>query len=313
MLTVWEIAYWLDKTNHLIPGGDIHSIKQPRTRDGFDIFEEAPVYFQFTPEENIFGWKECQKVGLSQNDTFVCFHERNSNYLKKEFPHMKYGYDSHRDANIDLLRPALSELTRKGYYAVRMGKYESDAFVSYDEKIIDYAYQAHSDFLDIFLGSHCRFFISSACGASAIALAFKKPICWVNAIPLEYVHAWASNYLYIFKKIWYKDERRFLTFKEIIDSGAGRFGFDEQYVKLGLEPIENTPEEIKAVVSEMDQRLSNNCESNEEDEELQRRFWAHFKPNYYNKVFNARIGAEFLRQNKDLLVSQSSRIEKSVN
>ena len=75
----------------------------------------------------------------------------------------------------------------------------------------------------------------------------------------------------------------------------------EIFAKLNLELIENTPEEIKAVTIEMDDRLNANWQTTEEDEELQQRFWALFGPDKL-KSPGLRIGAEYLRENKDLLV-----------
>jgi len=46
-----------------------------------------------------------------------------------------------------------------------------------------------------------------------------------------------------------------MTFSEILKSDAGRFLCTQQYQKLGIEIIENTPEEIVALANEMDERL----------------------------------------------------------
>ena len=81
----------------------------------------------------------------------------------------------------------------------------------------------------------------------------------------------------------------------------GRFLKTEQYEKAGIELIDNTPEEITSVALEMDGRLKGTWQSIEEDEKLQRRFWALFKPDDLNSVFRARVGTEFLRQNRQLL------------
>jgi len=92
-----------------------------------------------------------------------------------------------------------------------------------------------------------------------------------------------------------------LTFREVLESGAGRFLKDEQYEERGFEPVENTAEEITELVIEMDERLKGTWKSNEEDEQLQRRFWSLFKPTELNGVFLTRIGAGFLRENRSLL------------
>ena len=92
-----------------------------------------------------------------------------------------------------------------------------------------------------------------------------------------------------------------MTFREIFESGVRRLGLSEQYQRLGIEPIENTPEEITSLVLEMDERLKGTWQSAEEDEELQQCFWSLSEPGESNRVFLSRIGAEFLRQNRHLL------------
>ena len=92
-----------------------------------------------------------------------------------------------------------------------------------------------------------------------------------------------------------------MTFREILDSGKRSFLKSEEYKQLGIKIVENTPEEIAAVAVEMDERLRGTWQTAEEDEELQRRFWSLFKPSELNRNFLPRIGAEFLRQNQELL------------
>lgn len=92
-----------------------------------------------------------------------------------------------------------------------------------------------------------------------------------------------------------------MTFKEIYESGAGRFLRTEQYEELGIELIENTPDEILDVSMEMHQRLNCTWETTGEDEVLQKRFWDMFPKSELHGEFRARIGAEFLRQNSALL------------
>ena len=92
-----------------------------------------------------------------------------------------------------------------------------------------------------------------------------------------------------------------MTFREILESGAGRFLHREQYEGLGVEPVENTPEEITALAVEMDKRLNGTWQTTQEDQELQQRFWSLFNPSHLCYGSASRIGAEFLRQNQELL------------
>ena len=93
-----------------------------------------------------------------------------------------------------------------------------------------------------------------------------------------------------------------MTFREIIESGSGKYLHFESFEQQGIELIENTPEEIRDVVTEMDERLNGTWETTEEDEELQRRFWSLFEPNEFNSVFRCRTGTKYLHQNKELLI-----------
>jgi hypothetical protein len=75
-----------------------------------------------------------------------------------------------------------------------------------------------------------------------------------------------------------------------------------------IELKENTPEEIKDLVIEMDERLNGSWNETEEDISLQKKFWSIFNNNM--KKFNleklrgkikSRFGAKFLRENKNWL------------
>jgi len=120
-------------------------------------------------------------------------------------------------------------------------------------------------------------------------------------IPLEYAPTWGAEHLFIPKKLKLIRKKRLLSFREILSCEIGRFCYSRQYEEAGIEVIENTPEEITALVVEMDLRLKGQWQEKEEDEELQRRFRGLFMDNKINRVFRSRIGAEFLRQNKGLL------------
>jgi putative glycosyltransferase (TIGR04372 family) len=92
-----------------------------------------------------------------------------------------------------------------------------------------------------------------------------------------------------------------MSFSEIINLEFGGNDTNEIFASLNLELIENTSEEILDVTVEMVERLNGTWKTTEEDEELQERFWALFGPDKL-KSPDLRIGTEYLRQNKDLLV-----------
>jgi len=302
IINVSSIAYWLDRTNRLMPGADKHVVPPLiKVADTYALFERTQVHLSFTPKEECLGETALRELDIPNGASFVCFHSRSSAYLENMFPNENWRYHNYRDSSIKNYIPAAEELTHRGYFTIRMGAVVEEPLQTTNSMIIDYAVNNRTDFLDIYLGAKCRFFICDTAGIYAIPAVFRRPIAWVNFIVLQDVHTWGKNYLSIPKKLWLRSEHRFLTFREILDSEIGRLLHSEKYERLGIEVIENTPEEITDVAVEMDERLKGSWQTTEEDEQLQQRFWALFKPSELNQVFLSRIGAKFLRQNRELL------------
>lgn len=302
MLHVSRFARYLDMINRYLPGGRDHVILTSNNdRDVHGLLECIPIHLSFTSEEECMGRAMLRELGISDGVPFVCFHSRDSAYLDKMFPNKNLRYHNYRDSNIKNFIPAAEELVRRGYFAVRTGAVVKESLKTTNPMIIDYATKGRSEFLDVFLGAKNHFYLGDPCGFHAIPMIFRRPLVIVNMIPLEYAPTWGSDYLFIPKKLWLMEELRFLSFSEILESGIGRFFLNEQYEQIGVEVVENTPEEITAVVVEMDERLKGTWQTTEEDEELQQRFWSPFKPSELNGIFLSRIGAEFLRQNRELV------------
>jgi putative glycosyltransferase (TIGR04372 family) len=195
----------------------------------------------------------------------------------------------------------MEELANRGYIAIRMGAAVREALTTSNPKIFDYATRGRTDFLDVYLSAKCAFFVSSGTGLDELTRVFRRPLLFVNFVPLEYAHTWFPDGLFIPKKLWLTDERRFLRFREIIESGVGRVLKGEEYESHGIEVIENTPAEILAAVVEMDERLKGTWETTVEDEELQRRFWSLFEGSDLHGDIVSHIGAGYLRENRELL------------
>jgi hypothetical protein len=82
---------------------------------------------------------------------------------------------------------------------------------------------------------------------------------------------------------------------------VGHYFHSEPYTQAGIKLIANTPEEILGLAREMNERLDGAFEYTEEDEELQNRYHSLFQPHHRCYGTPARIGTEFLRQNRELL------------
>ena len=68
------------------------------------------------------------------------------------------------------------------------GKNTEKKFISKNKMVIDYSNSKfRSDFMDIYLGAHCEFCITTATGIDTIPLIFKKPIAAI-VVPLGYTN-----------------------------------------------------------------------------------------------------------------------------
>jgi putative glycosyltransferase (TIGR04372 family) len=302
-LHVNQFANRLASLNGKLPGGQIHKVpwRRNQDRDVDGLLMNIPPRLSFTAEEERQGAEALVRLGIPKGRHFVCFHARDSAYLNASFPPNDWSYSDIRNSNIQNYLGAANELARRGNFTVRMGAVVEQSLQTSDPMILDYATSFRTDFLDIFLSAKCRFFICSATGIERLPMIFRRPIAFVNWMPLDLVNTWGHEDLFIPKNLWLREQDRSLTFKEIISSGIGRYLLADQYREKGIEAVENTPEEITALAVEMDERLNGTWETTEEDEELQKRFWSLYEANELHRVFRIKIGADFLRQNRHLL------------
>ncbi len=286
---------------HVMPKAheDLHQYNNKKIRCILS-YDQPHIYF--TQEEECEGRAALREMGIPEGKKFVCFHARDSAYLDAIYPQMSWNYHDYRDSSIQNYLSAVCKLTERGYFAIRMGAVVKEKISPPHPAVIDYATNGRrTDFLDIYLGAKCRFFICSDVGISIIPEMFRVPMVYTNWVPLWRIFPWVFNGLVIFKKLYLTTEKRILSFKEIIHSDIGNCADGDVLKKRGIEVIENTPQEIEDVVLEMEDRLKGVWQTTPEDEDLQQRFWALFGPEKV-KSPDLRIGTKFLRQHSDLLL-----------
>ena len=319
-----KLARFTEKLNERLPGYEKFQIpnsdfmlsrkeyKDYMTGEDLTIYEKYNKYLKtvlsvsqpnlsFTLEEIKRGNTLLQKLGIPVNTPFICFHNRDSAFLDAVKSDYDWSYHDYRDSTIEKYLRAADEMTDRGCYSIRVGSITKEKVNNSNPALIDYANsEKRSDFLDIYLSARCKFFICSNTGMSFPAEVFNRPLVYVNWTDLLRLPVYALNGLIIFKKLYLKNENRYLSVQEIINFDFSVFNNNEISSNLGIELIENTPEEICSVTIEMDDRLNGNWKSTNEDEKLQKRFWDLFGADHL-KSKNLRIGADYLKQNKQLL------------
>ena len=302
ILKVYPVSKYFWNIMNTFSFGRKHIIKN-NSRDIYGVFEKSPIHLTFTQDEILQAKEDLLKMGIKDNEKYVLFLNRSERYLKETLPHMNLIHNSFRNCPINDFLPAAEMLSSNGNTVIRAGHLVGDIMETKNPKIIEYDRGGfRTELLDIYLAANCRYIVNSDSGYADIAEHnFRKPMVNVNFTQIEYIHSWSSRGLFTFRKYWLKSEKRFMKIKEMLESGAGRFHKVEDYEKKGIEIINNTPQEIKETVEEMEKRLNGEWKDNEEEKNLQELFWNHFKASNLHGVIRARIGAKFLRDNKSFV------------
>lgn len=274
-------------------------------RDMYGLLEKTSPHIDFTDNEIIQAKKELLGMNIKDKDKYVLLINRGSKFLKINFPDFDTSHNRFRNSSISNYLLMAENLTKKNNTVIRVGQFTDEPIKSNNKKIIDYDREGfRTDLLDIYLSKNCRYIVGCDTGFAYLpGYLFRKPTVIVNWAQLEYLIPYLKDWLFLFRKYWLKNEKRFMRVPEIIKSKAGRFHTYLDYQKKGIELIENTPEEINEVVDEMEKKLTGNFDYSEEDNYLQKCFWSHFEKSDLFGVARGRIGKNFLRNNKDLFLN----------
>tara|TARA_B110000003_G_C16594196_1_gene513010 strand:- start:287 stop:1507 length:1221 start_codon:yes stop_codon:yes gene_type:complete len=318
----WQVVI---KINKLIPGYESHLLpddlvyltqedkrlvgnkfkeKKQRVDDKLKlVLKNNQSNISFTQNELDKGFQVLKEIGCKREQDYICFHARDSMFLKNVSvnDNINYDYHNYRDSDINNYLLAAQEMASRDIFSIRMGAIVEKKIYCDSKLIFDYASSKYrSDFNDVYISGNCKFFLCSDTGISIVPEVFRVPVVHVNFTNITNLSVWTIDSLFIFKSFYLRSENRFMKFSEILDLEFGGIDTNEIFSKLNIELIENSPEEIRQVTIEMDERLNGIWEPKEEDKELQERFWLLFGPSKI-KSPNLRIGADFLRKNKHLI------------
>ena len=265
-------------------------------RDVHNLMETMPAHLTFTKAEERMGAEDRRRLGIPDGAKWVCLIQRDSQYLNRQEGGCDYSYHDFRDSDIQNYRLAVKALIERGYYVIRMGASQLAAMRFEHPMFIDYAMSGkRTEFMDVYLGAKCEFCITNSTGFDGIPMIFRRPLCFVNEMPFEYISTWMADSLVIWKH-HYRNGRR-MSVEEIIASGVSRSCHGDDYKNLGITLKENSPEEIRDVALEMADRMEGVSDNSPQ------KFWDTFprSVNPANEIrlhgeIRIRVGRKFLRQ-----------------
>ena len=258
---------------------------------------------RLSSDEKLKGWKVLNELGVPSNSWFVTLHVRE--------PGWRDGKDkgeNWRNCNIETYYKAINTITDAGGWVIRIGDPISMTRLPEMNNVIDYAHnKIKSDWMDVFLSSECKFMIATSSGMYTMCEAFGVPVVMTNILYPANIYALTSNDMFIPRLCRNKKTGKYLSFRKYLSSpvciAASMFTYD----KLGLEIIENSPEEINEVVEEMLLIDSKNGNYTSLDKSLQSDFQRisciASKNNGLEKNYsiNARVSKKFLKKYSNLI------------
>ena len=186
---------------------------------------------------------------------FVCLHVRDSAYLTTTMGQQRKKHD-YRDSEIKTYVAAAESLAEMGYTVFRMGAIVNEPLISTHPRVVDYATNGmRTEFLDIFLGAHCFFTVSTGSGWDSVVQLFRRPLILLNHLPL------LNPALHTTKALVYPKSLRVLaginplSLNEAVQLNVAPAYSSKQFSDAGVEIRDMSSEELVEAVTEMAQRV----------------------------------------------------------
>jgi len=288
----------------------IPAIVSNGTRDLNGYISNTKNHLHFTEEENIKGHKFLESLGSLNSNKFVCLNIRDSAYLKSQLFEYNFNRGNYRDSDINTYKKTIKFLTESGYFVLRMGKLTEKSIVNFSG-FYDYSNSnKRTEFLDIWLMANCHFAISTSSGLDSVCNIFRRPVAFVNSLPISHIPEWNPKSIFTPKNIINNKTGQKLVLSEIIQKDLIGYTDGTDYIdklkKRDCALINNDENEILETVKEIIKNINSNWKEGASTED-QKAFWNLLK-NWkdFSKNFNINnfpyvgsISNNYLSKNKN--------------
>jgi len=236
--------------------------------DRFGLLGSDLPQLQFSPNERKIGNNFLHSIRVNELK-FVCLNVRDSVYLTNILGEHIHKHD-YRDSEIRTYILAAEALAEMGYTVFRMGANVKEPLVSNHPRVVDYATNGmRTELLDIFLGAHCTFTISTGSGWDSVPTLFRRPIMFVNQLPV-FAPSVATLQTVTHTKILLDSQTgSILSLQNLIDRGIAHRANSQAYKDAGVEIRDLSSEELVEAVTEMAQRVEGTFVETPEQKEMQ--------------------------------------------
>lgn len=289
-----------------------HFYQESTREDKFGLFNSHSL-LHFTSDEERIGEEFLLRNNISKHDKILCLNVRDSAFLSKSEPlnwskSRDWSYHDYRNSEINTYVAAAETLADMGYTVFRMGAIVKESFVSKHPRIIDYATNGmRTEFLDIFLGAHCTFCVSTGSGWDDIPIIFRRPTMFVNFLPI-FSPSSHTLPITIFPKILVdRNTNVELNLMKALSRNVADSLLTAQYASAGVALRDMNSDELVEAVTEMAARVEGSFVETPEQKQMQAKlkhiFSTHPKlqptPNHY--PIRAEFASCFLSNNPNFL------------
>lgn len=272
----------------------------------YGLFNRTGPILTFTEEEERKGREGLAAMGIGPGDWFVLFFARDNAFLKTWRPELeeRWAKRDFRDADIMGYMKAADYIASLGGFALRFGAVvEKPLPDTGNSRIIDYSTHFRTDFMDVYLGAKCRFFIGSASGPDALANIFNRPVVSANHFP--YNHAqYDRRSVIVPRPLTTPDGTRRVSFCEAHQAGyfVGWKEATSTHKTMHLfDMLQTEPDDIVDGVKDIIDGLEGR-ESPSEAREVQELYANQFLSHGREYADGGNIGPRFAMKYRDLIV-----------
>lgn len=259
--------------NNIVPGGAAHNIGSNihNDRDILNLMAGSAPHLSFTAEEEERGRRFLQSLGIKDGTPYICLNVRDPAYYKAiGVSNAKHAF---RDSSIENYILAAEALADRGFFVLRMGREAEAPLVSSKKKIVDYAFnRIGTEFLDVYIAAKCYMCLSTGSGFDALPALFRRPISYVNLMPVEAPASSQTYLVYVSKGHFDNKTGKQLTFREIVNRNVAQNVLSINYNRNEISLKENSPEEILDVAIETVERIQGTWTTDSLGEKLQKQF-----------------------------------------
>jgi putative glycosyltransferase (TIGR04372 family) len=210
--------------------------------------------YRLTPEEVDLRTSILRNCGVEPGDKIAVIHVRSSGYWAGRFVTGSDTTNEFRNARIENYVPAIEYLRRKGYFVVRVGDNSMPPAPVSGPRFLDAPYSPDYElFADVAFASCCEVFIHCCSGPLDLARGFGSRLFGINPI---LSHFWPTepDEVFLPKKHRLTHNGEYLSIPEVINLDLCSVTNTQVLSQVGVEMVENTPEEILGAVEEYVER-----------------------------------------------------------